>query len=69
MWLTENKEIVYKTFFIAGSIALFMGLGNYAYTYNKKKYTDNSIYTNILNDTNVLNDTTDKVAEVIDNTK
>ncbi len=60
MWLTENKEIIYKTFFITGSVALFAGLGNYAYTYYKKKYTDNSIYTNILNDMNDKNDKNNK---------
>lgn len=59
MWLTENKEIIYKAFFITGSVALFAGIGNYAYTYYKKKYTDNTIYTNVLNDTNILNDMND----------
>ena len=43
LWLTENKEIIYKTFFVTGSLALFIGLGNYAYIYYKKTYKDNSI--------------------------
>jgi hypothetical protein len=47
MLLTENKEIIYKTFFITGSLALFIGLGNYAYGYYKKTYKDNSNSTNI----------------------
>jgi len=42
LWLTENKEIIYKTFFVTGSLALFIGLGNYAYVFYKKTYKDNS---------------------------
>lgn len=62
-WLTENKEIIYKTFFVTGSLALFIGLGNYAYVYYKKtyKHNSNSINTNDVVDTNNIIDTNDVV--------
>ena len=56
VWLTENKEIICKTFFVTGSLALFIGLGNYAYIYYKKTYKDNSKCnnTNVVDTNNVI---------------
>ena len=42
MMLLENKEIIYKTLIVIGSISLSIGVGNYLYNYykNVKKYND-----------------------------
>ncbi len=36
MGLSENKEIIYKTLIILGSLSLSVGIGNYMYNYYKK---------------------------------
>jgi hypothetical protein len=65
MWLTENKEIIYKTFFFTGSLALFIGLGNYAYTYYKDNF--NSI-TNKKEDKEDKEDTEDIKEDIKEDT-
>jgi hypothetical protein len=67
MLLSENKEIIFKSLIVIGSISLSIGLGNYIYDYYKElkekkvyynqklKKSQEDFYNNIENIENIEN--------------